>query len=847
MIRTLQFSAIFLAFSGLATAQRGDRDGHDMQPPPAEWKIPPAPVLTPDKQLETLAVEEGFRVELVAAEPMVHDPVALAFDGNGRIWVAEMRGYMPNIDGHGEDVKNGRIVVIEDTDGDGKADKHTVFLDKLVMPRAVSLSGADKILLWANGTTLFETEIKIADDGTISAGESTAVDESYAKGSNPEHKQNGLMPALDNWRYSSKSGHRHRKIDGKWVKETTETRGQWGITQDNYGRLFTNTNSNLVTADAVAPGLTVRNKNQEFGARKTTGIRDQSTFPSRINPGVNRGYLPGTLTKDGYLAKPTAASGLVVYRGDQFPSAYANNLFVNEPAGNLVKRLILKESPEGGYEITQAYKGKEFFTSTDERSRIVNSFTAPDGTLYLVDFYRGIIQHATYVTTYLRRQYEERALDTPVGLGRIWRVAHKGKPLGEQPKMQEESSVELVAHLSHPNGWWRDTAQRIIVERGDDSAVAPLREILNQSENGLARIHAAWTLEGLGKLTAADVVAGVKSDHPWAVAEMIRAADSIAGDEKVLAAIKPAMSNAAAPVQRQLAASLGLHGEEGVKLLAELIGNSKEKLMAELAISSVSGHEPALLAALPDNHVARGNLIATAVKASSADIKTIAKSAKSESDYKNLGKAAIKSRDAKALAEVLAMDLPEKYEKALHSGMLDAGKDKKFKPITVAAIPEQASDKLGKLFTTKTEKVVSFLKTEEDKKQFEEGKIHYQRICVACHQPNGEGQQFLAPPIAGSEWLNGPDNRLIAIVMDGAIGPIHVDGKEYKAPEIQPLMPGLRTNPEFTDEHLAAILTYVRNEWGNAAKPISAKAVKEYREKNKMRQPFTEAELRKIK
>lgn len=849
MRRIVFFFVLSATISSLAIAQRGDRKGHDMQPPPAHWKIPPAPVLTAERAIKSLAVEDGFEVELVAAEPMIHDPVALAFDGNGRIWVAEMRGYMPNIDGKGEDVENGRIVVLEDTDNDGSIDKSTVFLDKLVMPRAVALGGADKILQWANGSTLFETEINIANDGTISAGKTNASLPDYAHGGNPEHKENGFMPALDNWRYNSKSDKRYKKIDGKWVNEKTESRGQWGISQDNYGRLFTNTNSNFVTADALAPGLSIRNKNQDFTARKTTGMKDQKTYPSRINPGVNRGYIKGTLTEDGYLYKPTAASGLAVYRGDQFPSEYSNSLFLNEPGGNLVKRALLKESPEGGYEITPAYEGSEFFTSTDERSRIVNCFTAPDGTIYLVDFYRGIIQHAAYVTSYLRAQYEERALDVPVGLGRIWRVRHtKGKPRGEAPKMQQETSVELVAHLSHPNGWWRDTAQRLIVERGDKSAVTPLRKMLATSDNHLARVHAAWTLEGLGELAAADVAAGVKSDHPWAVAETIRASDSFAGDKTIFAALTPALKSKSIVVQRQLAASLGLHGEAGVKELAKLMAGSNDQQVGALAISSASGHEAKLLAALPEKHGARRSLITTAVRAAGSESGELAASVKFDDDFYHIAKDTAKSRNTKAVTPLLAFAGSDKQKKKIREGMLSAAKDKKFKKMSIGSLPGSEDAKFAAaLFTTKSAKEISFLKTAQHKKQFTEGKANYARLCIACHMPDGKGQLALAPPLINSEWVSGPDNRLIAIIMDGAMGPIHVNGKKYEAPAIQPLMPGLRANPEFTDADLASVMTYIRNDWGNGAKPISAEQVKSYRDKNPIHAPFTEKELKAIK
>ncbi|MEQ1842568.1 MAG: dehydrogenase, partial [Verrucomicrobiales bacterium] len=471
---------------------------HDMAPPPAHWKIPAAPVVAPPDAPSTFALEKGFVAELVAAEPMVREPVALAFDGNGRIWVAEMVGYMPDIDGKLEESTYGRISVLEDTDGDGKADRHTVFLENYLLPRSLALVDADQTLLFADNEKLYEAAILIDEAGAIKAGKVTVVDETFAEGGNPEHKPNGLMYGLDNWLYNAKCDLRYKKINRVWIKEKTEERGQWGIVQDNYGRLFTNTNSNLISAEEVPPGVRVRNPAYTFRTQTNSTIKNQQLWPARINPGVNRGYMKGTLDEEGYLQKPTAASGMAVYRGDQFPAGFRNNLFIAEPAGNLVKRAVMSEGENGFRTIKSATEGSEFFTSTDERSRIVNIHNAPDGSLYFVDFYRGILQHSVYMTSYLRAQVVERELDKHIGLGRIWRIRHSdGKKDSVVPRMQAESSAALVAHLSHPNGWWRDTAQRLIVERGGEEAVEGLKALISDRSNELASIHAVWTLEGL--------------------------------------------------------------------------------------------------------------------------------------------------------------------------------------------------------------------------------------------------------------------------------------------------------------------------------------------------------------
>ena len=872
--RSVFLSPLVAGFAsfGVTTAvycQNGDKKGHEMAPPPAHWKIPAAPVVGPDQALATFALEKGFALELVAADPMINDPVALAFDGNGRIWVAEMLGYMPDIDGKKEEQTYGRISVLEDTDGDGKVDRHTVFLEKYLLPRAVALVDADKSLLFADNLKLYEAEILIDSEGRIKAGKVTVVDEHFAEGGNPEHKPNGLLMALDNWIYNAKSDQRYRKVNGAWTKEKTEERGQWGIAQDNFGRLFTNTNSNLVSVEEVAPGLRARNPNFPFRAVVTSTIKNQRLWSSRINSGVNRGYMKGTLSEEGYLLAPTAAAGMAFYRGDQFPESFQGNLFITEPAGNLVKRAVIEESEDGFHTVKSAYEGSEFLTSTDERSRMVNAYTAPDGTLYLVDFYRGILQHSAYMTSYLRAQVVERKLDTPIGLGRIWRVRHMEGGAGSgQPRMEEESAAELVVHLSHPNGWWRDTAQRLIVERGGDEAVPALKVIISECVNELAVIHAVWTLEGLHQLDAATLKVAFAREAPRVVAEAVRAAESLASSEQgdaVFGLLSEVDDRENIHLQRQLAASLGLFGERAIPLLTERVTkNEKDLLTGDLAVSGLSGHELAFFKALPPTHNLRLPLIETLVRRNERkQLDEVTDLLQTPQGYGALAKASVAMRRTVEVKELLAVlaksDTDPKIRTGIIDGMLTGAKDKKFKPMPVkelAALDQAAKQngidakklkQLAKLFVVGSGEEEVFLATEAHKRQYKEGEAHYARICLGCHQVHGNGQQYLAPPLAGSEWVLESERRMIAIVMDGLMGPIEVMGKTYTVPEIQPLMPGLRLNPEFTDEQLAAIMTYVRNAWGNGAPPVSKEAVASYREAVEARGPWTPEELKPLK
>ncbi|MBK9491675.1 MAG: hypothetical protein IPO07_24890 [Haliscomenobacter sp.] len=458
----------------------------------------PSAAKSPEEELATFQVEPGFQVQLVAAEPMVQEPVALSFDADGRLWVVEMRGFMPDIDGQGEKLPSGRISVLEDTNGDGLMDKSTIYLDSLVMPRSLGLIKGGALV--AHSRALWLTQDV---NGDLKADSQILLDSTYARNGLPEHSDNGLLLNTDNWYYNVKSRLRYRLINGAWTRDSTEFRGQWGFCHDDQGRLFYNYNWSQLHADLVPPNSLSRNKNHSPSTGIDHGLTiDRKVFPIRATPAVNRGYIPGTLNKKGRLLEFTAACSPLVLRSSLFPQDYYGNALVCEPSGNLIKRNVVKES--GAF--LNAYDpnpGKEFLASTDERFRPVNLCTGPDGAIYVADMYRGLIQHGAYVTPYLREQTLKRNLVLPIHMGRIWKIVPKNQKLSKVEKLSSFGSAELVQHLSHPDGWQRDMAQRLLVERADLAVVPLLESIAKQSTFTLARFHALWTLEGLGQLKPA--------------------------------------------------------------------------------------------------------------------------------------------------------------------------------------------------------------------------------------------------------------------------------------------------------------------------------------------------------
>lgn len=868
--RTLAFLVLLpLSF---AFSQNGDRKGHVMTPPPEEWSIP-SPVLEPEEALKSFQFgESGFTLEIVATEPLIRNPVCVTFDGNGRPWVCEMRSYMPNIDGTGEDGRLGQISILEDTDGDGQADESKVFLDGLLLPRALQF--VDGGVLWADQEKLYFTERKGSTGDE--AGETTVVDPDWAPSGNVEHKPNGLLYGMDNWLYNAKSDTRYRKVDGEWIKEKVQFRGQWGIAQDDFGRLVTNTNSNMLAMESIPPGYVKRNPNHSFQTNTVAKV-DNKVYPIRITCGVNRGYMSGTLNDKGFLAKATGSCGMTIYRGDNFPAEFQGNAFIPEPCGLLLKRAVLSEV-EGQISARPAYEGREFLGSLDERNRFVNSYTAPDGTLYLVDMYHGIIQHKTYVTSYLRNQLVDRGLDKNNNdRGRIYRVRWSDSPRGEVPAMEGQSSSDLVAHLDHPNGWWRDTAQRLIVERGDDSCVAELRTSL-QSASPKGQMHVLWSLEGLGQLSISDLETAAATSEPKLLATIARVAESFAGSDEEAAAAKVLGSIASKEpgleVDRYLAATLGSFQSSGQavsqQLLADILihHNRDDKLIRDMAMSGLTGSEMDFAKiALRDNLEITTDLVRAIVNSGKTDqakqlIALVTDDSIDPSRQSKLlqeiARSAVAKRSTGITTELLAVAADESRRKPIVEGMISGGKTKGFKQIAMnATLPEfltnvESSDNkkyisVVKLFDTSGRSEKNYIKSAEHKRLYALGKTEYAKLCIACHQPNGMGIAPLAPPLVDSEWVTGPERRLIAITMEGMMGPVTVNGTLYQAPDIQPVMPGIRVNPEVDDEELAAILTYVRNTWGNHAPPVSPEAVAKWRKEESPRAPFTEKEARPIK
>lgn len=458
----------------------------------------------PEIPLDDYVLEEGFSLEVVASEPHLIAPVAIDFDDKGRIWVVEMPGYMNDMRGTGETEPIGSIKILEDLDEDGVIDHTKVFLDSLIMPRALAhVYGG---LLYAEPPNLWFAEIE--DDKPV---RKVLVDSIYAAEGNPEHQPNGLLLNIDNWIYNAKSNFRYRRVDGVWKKEPTTFRGQWGISKDDFGRLYYNDNSRQLLGDHVLPNRLIRNRyftpNQGVAQMLT---KDQRVYPLHATS-VNRGYAEGVLNKDSILVNATAACSPLVYRGGQFSEEYQGNAFVCIPEGNLIKRNILSFRGDSTL-AKQAYQGREFLASTDEGFRPVNLNNGPDGSLFIVDMHRGMIGHHAYLSPYLREKVKGNRLDTLTNFGRILKVNKVGAILQTNIDLQAANNQELVSGLSHVNGWIRDRAQQQLIFRKAVEVADDLKKLALDHENTSARIHALYTLEGLNELSV-DVLTDVLTSN----------------------------------------------------------------------------------------------------------------------------------------------------------------------------------------------------------------------------------------------------------------------------------------------------------------------------------------------
>ena len=853
--------------------------------------------------MKTFYMPPGYHVELVASEPLIQEPVAIDWDLEGRLWAVEMPGFMADITGSNEHDPIGRVVVLQDKDGDGRMDTRTVFADGLVLARSIKV--LDRGVLVAEPPNVW---LMRDTDGDLRMDTKELVTDQFGRReTDPENNANTFFWALDNWMYTSAQANLQLRLkNGAFEVQKTLPRGEWGVTQDDAGHIYRNTNESALHVDYVPAA---------YFARNPTLLRTRGTFerlddaegglntvwPVRPNPGTNRAYQTGIDRPDGTLARFTSACAPLVYRGDRLPAELYGNVFVAEPAANLVSRIVVHDDGKT-LQARKAYAQGEFLASTDERFRPVYLSNAPDGTLYIADMYRGIIEHRLSVTVYLRDQIKARNLDQPTGFGRIYRVVHETTRRDARPSLSGASPAELVNRLSDSNGWWRDAAQRLLVEHADRlrqsaggsaewteagrSAVVALGKLADGAKDPAVRLRALWTLDGIDAIQPDMVARALKDPSPDVRVSAVRLAERWMGipDHAIQAAVLARLDDDAWAVRRQLAASLGVMpptARDGA-LATVLDRYGDDPVTLDAALSGLRGSEADVLGRLlqqsggatPQRDAAITMLAATIVHGGEeAAVQQVFEWASADSRAAWQQSALLRGAEVALLGATMpgtvparsntpagvtpcptcpggragpggayAFSTPEDFERSLGpvSGRRGGGRPGLRLSAEPAALSRMAAGggergtRAASLLARVTwpgkpgEPAVTPL-TADEQRRFDVGREVYRNICQACHQPDGRGQERVAPPLVGSKLLLGPAGIPVRILLNGKEGSIG-------------LMPPIGFS--LNDEQVAGVLTYVRREWGQAGAPVDADTVKAVRAATAGRtRPWTNDEL----
>lgn len=557
--------------SGSARAEKGAPAAE----PDFKDELPRIPPHEPADALKTFQTLPGFRIEQVAAEPLVHSPVAISFDAAGRMYVVEMIDYS-------EQDKEflGSVRLLEDTDGDGKFDKSTLFADKLSWPTAITCFDGG-VFVGAAPDVYYLKDT----DGDGKADIRKTVFTGFGR-SNVQGLFNSFHWGLDNRIHgaTSTSGAQEKRPDmpaapavnlngrdfafDPRTLELKATSGgaQHGMSFDDWGRKFLSSNSDHIQLAMYEDRYIARNPYLAApGPRVSIAADGPQAEVYRISPvepwrivrtrlrmsGAVPGVVEGGGRAAGYF---TGATGVTIYRGNAWPEEYRGQAFVGDVGSNIVHRKALEDDGVGLI-ARRADEKKEFVASTDIWFRPAQFANAPDGNLYVIDVYREVIEHPASLPPMIKKHLD---LTSGRDRGRIYRVVSDDFKQGPLPKLDKATTAELVATLDHPNGWHRDTASRLLFERQDKAAVVPLRRLAAQAKLPQGRMHAMYALAGLKSLTADDLLprlaersAGVRV-HAVRLSESLAAESLLVRDQLVSLADDPDLH-----VRYQLAFTIG--------------------------------------------------------------------------------------------------------------------------------------------------------------------------------------------------------------------------------------------------------------------------------------------------
>ena len=568
------------------------------------------------KALDSFKVEPGMRIELVVSEPLVIDPVAIAFDENRQMYVVEDRGYPDPAEG-GLPTKLGRIALLKDTNGDGKYDKRTEFATGLTYPNG--------ILPWKGGVFITCSPdifyFKDTDGDGIADVKKVALTGFFAT-QTAQIRMAYPTLGLDGWIYVTaglnggnitspehpeRPAVSYTQADGRFNPETLEFqvtggKSQFGLTFDTYGRRFGSSNRHPVMNMVIEPWHLKRNSNLLFNesVQNVSKVEAEAVVYPVSHSVTSADFIPKLIGRS-HAGTFTAASGLLVYNGTALSPAHQGNVFICESAQNLVQRQVMK--PDGvSFRTELPYTEREFVSSTDEWFRPVSLQHGPEGALYIVDMYRKVIDHPSYVPEEARGGLDWESGKTDGRIYRVVRESFKDSEANNRPKLSSRSSIaQLVAALSSAEEWDRSTAHRLLLERRDIASAALLRKTAAESVRPEGRTRALWLLHSQGaleiateKIALTDKVSGVREQavflaeglskqHP----ELVQALVSAAGDEAIRVRFNSALV-------------LGsLEGPGVVQALAKVAArDGADRWVRAAVLSGIEKRMPAFLTAL---------------------------------------------------------------------------------------------------------------------------------------------------------------------------------------------------------------------------------------------------------
>ena len=595
--------------------------------------IPNPPPLSPDESLKVTHVRDGFELQLVVSEPLVIDPVAIDWGPDGKLWVAEMADYPSGMDNNGK--PGGRIRFLEDKDDDGKYETSTVLLHDIPFPTGV--------MAWGKGIIVTAApEIFYAEDsdGDGKADVRRTLFSGFREG-NQQLRVNGPRWGLDNWIHcASGSHHAGYGADSQILSHVTNQKfaigsrdfrirpdeglidpqsgpSQFGRNRDAWGNWFGEQNSyplwhyvledpyirrNSYFAPPDPRHLMTPSNPPVYAAtppeKRFHSFEESGRYTSACSGMVYLDELlfGGGRTPPSSGLRPPSPSSLG--EKGQVEGLGIQHTFTCEPFSNLVQHNLLIDDGVSfrlERDPAEADAKTDFFASEDRWCRPVMVRTGPEGALWVVDMYRYMIEHPQWLPKEGQdelRPYFRSGDDR----GRIYRIVPRSRHdlsgtsratgIGSVKHMDQLSAAELVAALESPNGWQRDTAQRLLVMAQDKSVVGDLELLVTENLQPLARLHALCTLDGLNALTRKIVETALQDAHPGVRRQAVRLTPAA---KVPLASLVTMTKDPNAKVRLQLACVAGEFREAlAGQILGELLLSDTDPYLRAAVISSLN-------------------------------------------------------------------------------------------------------------------------------------------------------------------------------------------------------------------------------------------------------------------